>query len=54
VLTTSVSKFVRYKKSDPSDPVELYKIQHNSIEFQLEEVLYSKNPKNKKLAEFTD
>jgi hypothetical protein len=34
------------KKSDPSDLVEFHKIRYNSTEFQLEEVLYSKNPKN--------
>jgi hypothetical protein len=42
------------KISDPSNPVEFGKIQYNSIKFQLEEVLYSKTPKNQKLAKFAD
>jgi hypothetical protein len=42
------------KKSDPSDPVEFHKIWYNLVEFQLEEVLYSKPPKNQKSTEFTD
>jgi hypothetical protein len=42
------------KKSDPSDPVKFCKIQYNLTEFQLEDVLYSKNLKNQKSAEFAD
>jgi hypothetical protein len=53
-LPLSVLKFDRNKKIDPSDPFEFRKIWYNSIEFRLEEVLYSKNPKNQKSAEFTD
>jgi hypothetical protein len=33
------------KKLDPSDPVEFRKIRYNSVEFRLEEVLYSKKQK---------
>jgi hypothetical protein len=54
----SVSKFVRYKKNQtlviPSNFVKFGKIWYNSAEFRLEEVLYSKNPKNQKSAEFAD
>jgi hypothetical protein len=39
------------KISDPSDPVEFCKIWYNSIKFQLEEVLYSKTPKNQKIGQ---
>jgi hypothetical protein len=49
-----IQNFIIIKKSDPSDSVKFYKIRYNLIEFQLEEVLYSKNPKNQKSAEFAD
>jgi hypothetical protein len=53
-LSARVSKFDGNIKIDPSDPVKFCKIRYNSVEFRLEEVLYSKTPKNQKSAEFTD
>jgi hypothetical protein len=54
LISISISKFDRNKKLDPRDLVEFHKIQYNSAEFQLEEVLYNKNSKDQKSTEFID
>jgi hypothetical protein len=52
---TSFSKFDRYKKIRfSSNFIKFSKIWYNLVKFQLEDVLYSKNLKNKKSAEFAD
>jgi hypothetical protein len=54
----SVLKFNRNKKNWTlailSNFIKFSKIRYNSAEFQLDDVLYSKNPTNKKMTEFTD
>jgi hypothetical protein len=56
-VDTSFQNSILTKKSDPSDPsnfIKFDKIWYNLAEFQSDEVLYSKNPKNKKSTKFTD